>query len=419
VAPLLRVAGMRHAFLVHATDIPESMCACLRGLAIVRVGEDGRLLDYGEQPNRPRRAWPERDRNAVTQLIYTSGSTGQPRGVMQTIENVAANTHAIVDYLKLGSHDRAMLILPLSYCYGKSVLQTHLLVGGSVFLDPRFMYPQLVLDAIGSERCTGFAGVPLTFELLQRQTKPDMTRLRSLRYVTQAGGAMTQSTTDWVRLTFAPAKLFTMYGQTEATARLSYLPPERADKQNSIGIPVSGVELRVVDEHGVTLPCGAQGQIVARGPSISPGYYRQPEATARILRDGWLLTGDIGYRDEEGFFFLVGREKEILKVGGHRVSPEQIETTLAECEGILEAAVVGVSDALMGEVPVALVVVKTDFGLGELVVRKFCAARLPAYMVPRQVAFTSLLPRGASGKLLRAEVRRLLAKDERETRSSI
>lgn len=419
VAPLLRTAGMRHAFLIQEAAIPESMCASLRGLAIVRVGDDGRLLDHDESAPVARRALPAKDPSSVVQILYTSGSTGQPRGVMQTVENVATNTRAIVQYLRLTQGDRAMLILPLSYCYGRSVLQTHLFVGGSVFLDHRFMYPQVVLDAIGTERCTGFAGVPLTFELLQRQTKPDMNWLRSLRYITQAGGAMRPNTADWVRTTFAPARLFVMYGQTEATARLSYLPPERLDKNDSIGIPLADVELRVVDESGVAVPFGMPGQIVARGPSITPGYYRQPEETARILRDGWLWTGDIGYRDEEGFFFVLGREKEILKVGGHRVSPAEIEATLAQCDGILEAAVVGTKDALMGEVPAALVVLKPQAQLSGGEVRKFCAARLPAYMVPRMVVFASTLPRGSSGKLLRTEVRRMVANDEQEARSSL
>ncbi|HVY29627.1 MAG TPA: class I adenylate-forming enzyme family protein [Polyangiaceae bacterium] len=417
LAALLREASVAHALVVHDGDLPEALRPCLTGLEVTQMMEDG-ALTRAAGSEREARVAPVRDRSTVTQILYTSGSTGQPRGVMQTIGNIEANTRSIVEYLGLTADDRAMLILPLSYCYGRSVVQTHLFAGGSVFLDGRFMYPQVVLDAMGSERCTGFAGVPLTFELLQRQAKPDMHALAALRYITHAGGPLDKRTADWVRTAFRPAQLFTMYGQTEATARLSYVPPDRSDKRDSIGIPIPGVELRIVDEDGSELPVGVQGELVARGANITPGYYKMPDESARILASGWLRTGDLGHRDQDGYFYLVGRAKEILKIGGHRVSPAQIEATLAGCEGVSEVAVAGTADRLMGEVPVALVVVEAGSVLSELDLRKFCAARLPAYMVPRVVGFASALPRGPSGKLLRAEVSRLLTHVQQQQRST-
>jgi acyl-coenzyme A synthetase/AMP-(fatty) acid ligase len=415
LAPLLRSAGLPRGLLVHEGSVPEGAFADLRGLQIAQVGEDGRLVS--DDAPLPVDEEPVRDRAALAQLLYTSGSTGRPRGVMQTIGNIEANSSSIVEYLGLTARDRAMLILPLSYSYGRSVLQTHLLVGGSVFLDPRFMYPQVVLDSMASERCTGFAGVPLTFEILRRQTTPQMRELSALRYITQAGGALDPKTADWVRAAWAPARLFAMYGQTEATARLTYLPPERLDKHGSIGIPIPGVDMSVVDENGAELPVGTHGELVARGANVTPGYYGQPEESARILKNGRLHTGDVGYRDDEGYFYLVGREREILKVGGHRISPRQIETTLADCGGISEVAVCGAPDALMGEVPVALVVAEQGTALSEQEVRRFCASRLPSYMVPAVVRFTSALPRGPSGKLLRTEISRLLSNVQPQRRS--
>jgi len=151
-------------------------------------------------------------------------------------------------------------------------------------------------------------------------------RFPRLRYVTQAGGAMAPETIAWVRKAFRPAELFVMYGQTEATARLSYLPPDRSeDKAGSIGIPVPGVELRVADERGRELPTGEVGELVARGQNVTPGYLDEPAETAAILRHGWLWTGDLACRDADGFLFYRGRANEILKVGGHRVSPFEIE----------------------------------------------------------------------------------------------
>ena len=155
-------------------------------------------------------------------------------------------------------------------------------------------------------------------------------RFDRLRYLTQAGGAMAPDTIAWVRAAFRPARLFVMYGQTEATARLSYLPPERADdKAGSIGIPIPGVELRVMDEPAIEAPPGEVGELVARGDNVTPGYLDEPEETAAILRDGWLWTGDLAERDADGFFYHRGRAKEVLKIGGHRVSPIEIEQVLA------------------------------------------------------------------------------------------
>ena len=171
-------------------------------------------------------------------VLYTSGSTGTPRGVVQTFRNLDANTRSIVEYLELTAEDRALVVLPLYYCYGRSVLQTHLFVGGSLFLDNRFAFPRTVLETMAAEGCTGFAGVPLTYEIIRRQVDLSTIPFPRLRYITQAGGAMAPATIDWARGAFHPARLFVMYGQTEATARLSYLPPRHAvAKRGSIGHP--------------------------------------------------------------------------------------------------------------------------------------------------------------------------------------
>jgi long-chain acyl-CoA synthetase len=338
-------------------------------------------------------------------VLYTSGSTGTPHGVVQTFRNVDANARSIVEYLGLTADDRALVALPLYYCYGRSVLQTHLLVGGSIFLDSRMAFPRSVLESLAAEGCTGFAGVPLTFEIFRRQVDLSAIEFPRLRYLTQAGGAMAPSTIDWVRSAFRPARLFVMYGQTEATARLSYLPPERAeDKRGSIGIPIPGVELRILDEAGAELPPGEVGELVARGANVTPGYLGEPEETAAILRDGWLWTGDLAERDPDGFFYHRGRAKEILKIGGHRASPIEIEQVVAQHPDVAEAAVIGVPHELLGEVPHVFVVLRPGATPVEADLVRFCRGRLPAYRVPVGVTFVETLPRNESGKLLRAEL---------------
>lgn len=365
----------------------------------VPLAADGAIAP-GERRSAPG-PLPAPREDAPALVLFTSGSTGAPRGVVQTFRNLSANARSIAAYLELGAQDRAMAILPLHYTYGRSVLHTHLLAGGSVRIDRRFMYPRVVLESIGAEGCTGFAGVPSTFELLRRSVDVAAVPMPRLRYVTQAGGPMRPDTIRWARAAFAPARLFVMYGQTEATARLSYVPPERGEeKLGSIGVPIPGVELRVVDDAGAELPAGVAGHLVARGDNVTPGYLGAPEETAAILRGGWLWTGDLARRDGDGFFWLAGRARDMLKVGGHRVSPIELEEVLLAHPAVAEAAVVGAEDPVQGEVPVAFLVLgRADADVAEI--RRFCRERLPAYKVPARIEVVEAIPRGSSGKPLR------------------
>lgn len=393
--PIVTDAGLTDLWVVHPSRPPEPAWAALDGATRFWLRPDATLEGV-----RARAGPPARDAKAPALILYTSGSTGAPRGVIQTHSNVAANTRSICEYLSLTPADRAMAILPLCYCYGKSVLQTHLLAGGSVFFDNRFMYPRVVLEAIAAEGCTGFAGVPLTYELIKRQLDPRTIRMPTLRYLTQAGGEMALTTTRWVREVFAPARLFVMYGQTEATARLSYLSPERGDdKEGSIGRPIPGVELEAVSPTGATMPVNQEGHLVARGQNVTPGYFRAPEETAEILRDGWLWTGDLARKDADGFFYLTGRAKDVMKIGGHRVSAAEIEQCLCAHPEVLEAAVVSEGDAIGGETAVAFVVARPGSAISEAQLRHYCRDHLPAYKVPSTIRFISTLPRTSVGKV--------------------
>jgi len=403
--PIAADVGLTDVWVVEASRPSERVWDALDGVVRTWLRPDGTLEGVGAAG-----AAPVRDAEAPALLLYTSGSTGTPRGVLQTHANIAANTRSICEYLELTIRDRAMAILPLCYCYGKSVLQTHLMAGGSVFFDHRFMYPRVVLEAIGEQQCTGFAGVPLTFELIERQVDPRTIAMRSLRYLTQAGGGMSVSTTRWVREAFAPARLFVMYGQTEATARLSYLPPERGDdKAGSIGLPIPGVELKVVDETGAVAPTNEEGHLIARGANVTPGYFRAPEESADILRNGWLWTGDLARKDDEGFFYITGRVKDVLKIDGHRVSAAEIEQRLSAHPDVVEAAVVSEPDPVRGEIAVAFVVTRAGATLSEADLRRYCREHLPPYKVPASIRFVDALPRTGVGKVAKAELATRLA----------
>lgn len=344
-------------------------------------------------------------------IIYTSGSTGEPRGVMLSHRNFVANAQSIVSYLGLTAADRVMCVLPFYYVYGLSLLHTHVVVGGSVVIENRSAFPNVVLQGMREYEVTGFAGVPSTFSLMLHRSSLAEADLPALRYVTQAGGAMPPARiAEW--LDRGPrADFFVMYGATEAAARLTYLPPEDLRrKPGSIGRAIPGVEIQVITESGAVAGPDEVGELVARGANISSGYWRDAEETARRFSAHGYHTGDLGYRDAEGYFHLVGRRHDMIKVGANRVGVKEIEDVLNEHPAVHEAAVVGVAHDMLGEAPVAFVALREPLSDVENTLRAFGAARLAAYKVPVRVITIPELPKlPGAGKLDRASLRALAA----------
>jgi long-chain acyl-CoA synthetase len=354
--------------------------------------------------------------SALACVSYTSGTTGAPKGVMLSHENLVSNVRSIVDYLELGPEDRVAMVLRYYYVYGNSVLHTHLAAGGSIVDAGSSAFPVRVLETIRDERCTGLSGVPSTFASLLKVCDTDRFDVSSLRYLTQAGGAMTPALTRRVQSAFPDAKLHVMYGQTEAGARLSYLPPDDLERKvGSVGIPVPGVSLSVVDESGSPVPTGTIGEIVASGANIMVGYLGEPEATKRALRGGVLHTGDMGYLDPDGYLYISGRNNEMIYSGGHRIGPQEIENVISALPGVGECAVVGVKDEMLGERVVAVMVPQEGEPIDGRFVQRGCLAALPRHKVPTEVRFVAELPHSEQGKLLRSVVR---ARIEGETATS-
>lgn len=406
LGPWLRHCGARHlvheagdAAVAEAIATLESTIHCwpvLRDEAIVPCEPDA-----GAEPPAPGAA-PDAD----ALILYTSGTTGAPKGVTLTHANLLANATAVVAYLDLDGNDSVLGVLPFYYAYGASVLHTHLLAGARVVMAPNMLFPHLLVEMVSRERITGISGVPSTFSLLLERLVPGDRDLSSLRYLTQAGGAMPKALTMRLRAALPTPRLFVMYGQTEATSRLSWLPPERLqEKLGSVGVPVAGVRLRVVREDGTDARTGEEGEVWARGPNVMRGYWNAPAETARVLRDGWLRTGDTGWLDEDGYLFLAGRRTDMIKTGAHRVHPAAIEEVICEIDGVAEAAVVGVDHPTLGQVAKAFVVVRRGEALDPkrfaMAIRAYCRDRMAMYKVPREIAFVESLPRTASGKVRR------------------
>jgi len=337
--------------------------------------------------------------DALAMIIYTSGTTAAPKGVMLTHRNLCANARSIVQYLRLIADDRVMVVLPFYYSYGNSLLTTHAMTGGTLVLENTLMYPNVVLDTMVSERVTGFSGVPSTYAILLNKSSLKTRRFPALRYVTQAGGAMSPRHARELKAILPTVDVFIMYGQTEASARLSYLEPgELLRKAGSIGKAIPGVTLTLVGKGNRTVDVGETGEIVARGENIMPGYWGKPEETEKVLRDDRLHTGDFARSDEEGFLYIVGRRTDMIKSGAHRISAKEIEEILLEIPQVGEAAVVGVEDEILGEAIKAYIVRKDGESISAQEVLSYCRKNLPSFKIPRSVDFLAEIPKTDSGK---------------------
>jgi len=351
---------------------------------------------------------PHIEPHDLAALMFTSGSTSTPCGVMVSHKNIMANTMSIIECLRLTERDSVMAVLPFHYCFGTSLLHTHLRVGGTIVLESRFMYPEIVLNRLAESGCTGFAGVPSHYQILLRNSNLAARTFPSLRYVQQAGGYLSPALVDELRAALPTTQVFIMYGQTEATARLSCLAPEYLDaKRGSIGKGIPGVRLRVVDHTDADVLPGQVGEITAEGDNIAQGYWNdRPESEAHF-RAGRLYTGDLATVDDEGFIYIVGREKDFLKCRGERTSCQAIEAQLLECEDLLEAAVIGMPDDVLGEAVRAFVVPRDPRPEGFVDrLREFCRQRMPAHLIPRDIVIVSELPKSNSGKVLKRELNR-------------
>jgi acyl-CoA synthetase (AMP-forming)/AMP-acid ligase II len=334
-------------------------------------------------------------------LMPTSGSTGVPRLVVVSHGNLKANTEAIVRSQHLGTDERAMLIMPVSYCFGASIVHTHLYQGGGVVFDSRFMFPDKVLHAINTYGCTTFAGVPTVYNILLRRSNLRSIPLPGLRRFLQAGAALSPESVREMCEIVPTAEFFVMYGQTEATARISYLPPDRLrEKLGSAGLPLDNLVVRIVDDEGRELPKGQTGEIQVRGPSVCSGYLDDREATERKFGNGWLKTGDFACRDDEGYLWIKGRTGEFIKMRGLRVSFAEVESKVAAIPGVYECAATAVQHPEAGEA-LALFIV-ADNGVNGLV--ESVRHSLPPQWTCASVNVVAELPKTASGKIARFQL---------------
>jgi len=339
-------------------------------------------------------------------LLYTSGTTGKPKGAELTHFQLFMNCTVAGNLFGYRPDDIALAVLPLFHVFGlSSVLNIAVRFGGSMTLVPRFE-PGAVIDAIESTRCTIFAGVPtMYFALLAADVEGR--DLSSIRVGLSGGAAIPGEVIRAFEEKFPGVFVLEGYGLSESasTTTFNISPTER--RVLSIGKPIWGVDLKIVDEDGNALGDGDEhvGEIVIRGHNIMKGYYKNPTATAEAIKDGWFFTGDLGYRDSDGFYFIVDRKKDLVIRGGFNVYPREIEEVLYSHPSVAEAAVIGKPDERLGEEVVAIVSLKAGAEATTDEIIAYTKERLAAYKYPREVRIIAELPKGPTGKILKKDLR--------------
>ncbi|WP_281690258.1 class I adenylate-forming enzyme family protein [Pseudonocardia thermophila] len=343
-------------------------------------------------------------------LTYTSGTTGPPKGAMNTHGNVAFNSQVYREWAKLGPDDVVLGVAPLFHITGLIAgITGALLVGAPLVLFHRFE-PTLAIDVIRATRPTFTVGSITVFIALMNAPNADRDALASLTKIWSGGAPIPPATVEAFQEMFGHY-IHNIYGLTETTSPTHAVPMgARApvDKESgalSVGLPVFSTVVRVVDEDGKELPPGEVGEIVSEGPQVVPGYWNKPEETATALPGGRLHTGDVGYMDENGWFYIVDRKKDQINAGGYKIWPREVEDVLYEHPAVREAAVVGVPDEYRGETVKAFVSLRPGQTVQPEELITFCKERMAAYKYPRLVEILDEIPKNASGKLLRRELR--------------
>lgn len=396
-----------------AEILPE--CPSLEFIVVVdRDGEqevDLRTIDFESLLGQDREACPDVsiDRDLAA-ILYTSGSTGKPKGVMLSHANVVAGSSIVSDYLSITDQDRILAVLPFSFDAGLNQLTTAFQQGSTLVLL-RFVLARHITQTLLNENITGLAGVPPLWSLLAQPSSGLAKHQPQLRYITNTGGAMPESLLRSLREALPQTEVFLMYGLTEAF-RSTYLPPEELDRRpTSMGKAIPNTEILVVNSDAVRCNPGEVGELIHHGPTVSLGYWGQPELTAKVLRPHPFpqpglaeparvcYSGDLVKTDEEGFLYFVSRRDNMIKSSGFRISPTEVEDMLRKVAPLQDAAVIGVPDDVLGQRIKAFVVPREGIEVDPDDLRASCAEVMPKHMVPSWVEVSEKLPKTSSGKI--------------------
>ena len=345
----------------------------------------------------------ERSEKDLAVIVYTSGTTGKPKGAMLSHGNLLHNVNSCRIVLETVEDDCFAVLLPMFHTYMMTVgIFLPFTMGGSIVLVKSLHPPRAMLSEIFSRRATILPAVPTFYRMLLGAQVPTPLPIRI--FISGSAPLPVQTLKEFEEKFKVP--LIEGYGLSEASPVVAKNPLHGVHKPGSVGLPVANVEMSVQDDAGKMLGANETGEICVRGGNVMQGYWNQPEETAKAFRDGWLLTGDVGYRDADGYYFITDRKKDMLLVNGINVYPREIEEVIYHFPGVKEAAVIGVPDARRGEQPVAFVASAEGQGLDEKALHEFIRSKLADYKVPKQIIALPALPKNATGKILKTELRK-------------
>ncbi len=372
------------------------------GAELIEVDPTGFAELVGAAPARPQLYGVADEDTAV--ILYTSGTTGKPKGAELTHANLYGNAKTKLETLiQLTTDDTILGALPLFHSFGQtSAMNAGLMAGARLTLLPRFDAAK-ALAIMTRDRVSVFLGVPTMYTAMLAVPAGERPDTSSLRVCISGGASLPVEVLRAFDEQFG-AKILEGYGLSETSPVASFNHPDRERKPGSIGTPIRDVRMRVVDEQDDELPVGEVGEIVIQGPNVMKGYWRRPDATAEAMRGGWFHTGDMAKVDEDGYFFIVDRKKDLIIRGGYNVYPREVEEVLYEHPAVAEAAVVAVPHAELGEEVGAAVALKAGAEASPEELQAFVKERVAAYKYPRQVWLVGELPKGPTGKILKREI---------------
>jgi long-chain acyl-CoA synthetase len=424
INPLLKAEEITHilndaqarALIVHEYLLPGTMQALpelptLSSIIVVPATAAGlgnlpehaiKIVEF-EKSKSFKDAWPVQIDSAedVAVIVYTSGTTGRPKGAVLTHNNLMSVFPARLDLLDIDEHDRCMGVLPLCHIYGMTVVMIGSVAKASTLvIVPKFDC-KLILETIEHERVTLLPAVPAMYQFMLAELAQNSYDVSTIRICFSGAAPLPAAAIAKIEEAFG-APVIEGYALTETACAATINPLHGERKAGSVGPGLPGLEIGILDANKTLLPTGKDnvGEIAVRGPNVMLGYYKQPEATAEVLVDGWFLTGDLGYLDEAGYLYIVGRKKELIIRGGANIYPKEVEDAIMRLPGVQEVAVIGVPDPHMGE-RVKAVVVRASEEVTEDVIKAHCTNLLADYKVPRLVEFIPILPRNSTGKVLK------------------
>lgn len=353
-------------------------------------------------------AGPALNEEDLAIVLYTSGTTGKPKGAMLSHKNLYSNAKDVADYLKINGNARVIAALPMFHVFCLTVsLNAPLMNGGTILIMPKFS-PQGVFKIAKEHEATIFAGVPTMYNYLLQSSKGNESEFAGIKLCISGGSSMPVSLLKDFEKVFN-VRISEGYGLSEASPVTCFNPLDKPRKPGSIGTNIVHVENKVVDEFGEEVAVGEVGELIVQGPNVMQSYYKMPEETTAALKDGWLYTGDMARMDDEGYFYIVDRKKDMILVGGYNVYPREVEEVLYAHPNVSEAAVVGIPHPETGEAVICFVVADHT-GITEKNLIEFCKAHLAKYKIPTSIEFLDELPKNTTGKILRKNLREQLIK---------